>query len=254
MIRIVVNGILGRMGQAVASEVLAQEDLVLSGGVDTLETYHADEIVVSTDADEVLVDTDVVIDFSSPAGLSNIASQCRQKKIPMVTGTTALSGSEKDQLIGLAEVVPVVQSYNFSPGINLLLNLLQQTARVLEGEYDAEIVDIHHRRKKDSPSGTALLLARTLAGAAGSSADDAIRLGRSGNDLSREDEIGIHSLRGGSVVGEHQVHFFTENENIVITHQSLSRRGFAAGAIRAAEWVVEQKPGLYTMANVLELT
>ncbi len=252
MIRVVINGILGRMGEALTRVLSKEEDFFLVGGVDTLETFYNEEIVVSTNPEDVLMDVDVVVDFSSGEGCAAIADACREKGIPLVTGTTGLTDEEQQKINQLAEIVPVVQAFNFSIGINLLNNVIQQAASILKDNYDIEIVEIHHRYKKDAPSGTARMFANTLAEIQGLT-DEEIRFGRSGNNLSRGDEITIHSLRGGSIIGEHQIHFFCKNEHLSFIHHSLSRRVFVDGALRAIEWVVTQKPGLYSMNDVLSI-
>ncbi|NIS39139.1 4-hydroxy-tetrahydrodipicolinate reductase, partial [Candidatus Saccharibacteria bacterium] len=132
MIRVVINGILGRMGQEISNAILRDQDVILIGGVDTLETFYADEVVVSTDPNEVLGDTDTVIDFSSPEGTVNIAKSCLERKIPLVTGTTALSENQQEQVMKLSEKVAVVQASNFSVGINLLTNLIERAAMALK--------------------------------------------------------------------------------------------------------------------------
>ena len=252
MIRVAINGILGRMGQELTAAIMREEDIFLVGGVDTLETFYANEIVVTTDPAELLKDVDVVVDFSSGKGAAKIASACSKESIPLVTGTTGLTSAEQKKIESLSRVAPVVQAFNFSIGINLLIDIIQKTASILKDNFDTEIVEIHHRYKKDAPSGTALLFAKTLAKTLGLPEDENIRFGRRGSNLSRGNEITIHSLRGGKVIGEHQVHFFCQNEHISFSHHALSRKVFVDGALRAIEWVVSQKPGYYTMQDVLQ--
>lgn len=252
MIRVVINGILGRMGMELTRSIMQEEDLFLVGGVDTLETFVNDEIMVTTNPEELMYDIDVVVDFSSGKGTSNIAKVCREFKVPLVTGTTGLTKADQRQVIELSKVAPVVQASNFSIGINLLLDLIQKTASVLKNNFDIEIVELHHRYKKDAPSGTALTLASTLNQILNNSDESCIQFGRKGSKLSRGNEIVIHSLRGGGIIGEHQVHFLCKNEHLIFSHHSLSRKVFVDGAIRAIEWVILQKPGLYTMLDVLK--
>jgi len=240
------------MGQELTAAIGKQEDLILTGGIDTLETFYADEICVSTNPDKILAEADLVVDFSSGEGAATIARACKKRNLPLITGTTGLSEEQQAQLSQLAKKAPVVQALNFSLGINILLNLLQNIAEVLKGHFDGEIVEIHHRKKKDSPSGTALLLAKTLINALGLPEAETLQFGRHGNALERGKEIALHSLRGGSVVGEHQVHLFCEHETITITHKALSRSVFVDGVLRAARWICSQKPGYYTMQDVLK--
>ncbi len=253
MIRVVINGILGRMGREISNAILKDDDLILVGGIDNLETFYSDEIVVTTNPQEVLTDSNIVVDFSSGEGTVSIAKACREKKVSLITGTTGLSEEQQKVLLETSKVVPVIQSFNFSIGINLLVNILQKTAAILEGEFDTEIVDVHHRKKKDAPSGTALLLAETVANSLGIDPEKAIQKGRHGSDLTRGEEITIHSLRGGSVIGEHQVHLYCQHEVIKIFHQACSRQAFVNGLLRAIFWIPDQKPGFYTMQDVLDL-
>lgn len=253
MIRVAINGILGRMGRELSAAILKEESLALVGGIDTLETFYSDEICVSVNPDDILTEADVALDFSSPEGAAAIAKACRKHRVSLISGTTGLSKPQQSRLRELAKQVAVVQSFNFSLGINLLINLVQKTAGTLKGNFDGEIVEIHHRNKKDSPSGTALLLARALLQGLGTPEQENIRFGRQGFQAERGPEITLHSLRGGSVVGEHQVHFLGNYENIVFTHQALSRSVFVEGVLRAVRWIPSQKPGYYTMQNVLGL-
>lgn len=253
MVRIAINGILGKMGQELTAAITKQEDLFIVGGIDTVETFHSEEICVSFNPDDVLPDADIVVDFSSGEGTFTIADACRKRSLPLVTGTTGLSKKQQERVMQLSQTVPVVQAFNFSLGINLLINLLEKAADVLKGNFDGEIIDIHHRNKKDSPSGTALLLAKTLAKSLGLPEEESLHFGRHGKTLERGREITLHSLRGGSVIGEHQVHMLCNHESIVITHKALSRSVFADGVLRAARWIGSQKPGYYTMQDVLDL-
>jgi 4-hydroxy-tetrahydrodipicolinate reductase len=252
MVRIAINGILGRMGQELTAAIMKQDGFILVGGTDTLETFYSEEICVSTDPEEILPDAELVIDFSSGEGTAAIAEACLKKSLPFITGTTGLSKEQQAIVMKLSTKVPVVQAFNFSLGINLLINLLQNAAGVLNENFDGEIIDIHHRNKKDSPSGTALLLAKTLANSLGLSGDN-VQFGRHGDKLERGPEITLHSLRGGSVIGEHQVHLLCNHETIVLTHKALSRCAFVDGVLRAARWITSQKPGYYTMQDVLKL-
>jgi 4-hydroxy-tetrahydrodipicolinate reductase len=250
MTKIIINGILGRMGKEITLSIPKDASLQLVGGIDKTETALEDGVPVSKSAATVLSKADLVIDFSLPEGTAEIAIACLKFKKPLITGTTGLSMEQQKNIIDLSKQVPVVQSSNFSIGINLVNQLIRTAGQVLKGLVDAEIVETHHRLKKDSPSGTALTLGRTLAHVL--DADEKLfQFGRRGNGLTREKEIAFHSLRGGSVVGEHQVHLLCENENIIITHQALSRAVFVDGVLKAAKWVIAKPPGLYNMGDVL---
>ncbi len=250
MIHVILNGILGRMGTEITKSFLNQKDIKLIGGVDKTEKMVGDGIPVSKSPDEILPDADLSIDFSLPEGTVEIAQSCLKFKKPLVTGTTGLSEKQQKAIINLSKEVPVVQASNFSIGINLMNQLIRTAAKILRGAVDAEIVETHHRHKKDAPSGTALMLGRNLAEVLEVD-EESFRLGRSGGNLTRENEIAFHSLRGGSVIGEHQVHFLCENENINITHQALSRAVFVDGVLKAVKWISSQPAGLYDMKDVL---
>lgn len=250
MIKIIINGILGKMGKEISRSISKEADMQLVGGIDQRETTLEDGILVSKFADSLLASADLVIDFSMPEGTVEIATACLKFEKPLITGTTGLSTEQQRDIISLSKQAPVVQASNFSIGINLINQLIRTAGQVLKGSVDAEIVETHHRHKKDSPSGTALTLGRTLAQALGAD-EKSFQFGRSGGQMMRENEIAFHSLRGGSVVGEHQVHLLCENENIIITHQALSRAVFVDGVLKAAKWIMAKSPALYDMGDVL---
>ena len=251
MIRIVINGIAGRMGREILSVLEARPKFSLIGGIDLKKIEGKDHIQVSQNPMDLLPKTDVVIDFSLPQGALNVLYACLTLQKPLVTGTTGLTEEEIEKFRKAGDKIPVVQAFNFSIGINLLVELVTQAARVLKDKTDTEIVEIHHRMKKDAPSGTALMLAEAIARGRGQEISENITIGRRGKDLSRGSEIGIHSLRGGTVIGEHEVHFFGMNENLTFSHRALNRKIFVDGALTAAEWIVHQKPGYYRMKDVL---
>jgi len=253
MINIVINGFWGKMGQEVFDILSGISDLKIIGGVDLSIKKEDVGIPVFSEPEKILPATDVVIDFSSPEGAVNIASVCLEHQKPLVTGTTGLSEQQQKVIFNLAETVPVVQASNFSVGVNLVNNLLKIAVLVLEKGFDVEIIDIHHRMKKDSPSGTAMSFAKIIAETLDQS-PETIKFGREGKNLSRENEITVHSLRGGSVIGKHEIYLMCKNENIVITHEALSRRVFVDGVLRAVRWIIDQRPGYYTMQHVLNLS
>lgn len=193
------------------------------------------------------------IDFSFHTATPELAEACAQNGIPLVIGTTGHSGEERKRVLACTKQIPVVWAGNYSIGVNLLLHLTETAARVLGNRYQPEITEIHHRHKKDAPSGTALNLAEAIEGAP--AFQSALRsFGRAGETGERPDaEIGLHALRGGEVVGEHTVFFFGEHDRIELTHRASDRRIFASGAYRAARWAVGQEPGLYSMREVLGL-
>jgi 4-hydroxy-tetrahydrodipicolinate reductase len=208
-------------------------------------------VLITTD---LTVAADVVIDFSLPEGTVRCAKLCAGSGTAMVAGTTGLDEPQLAKLRETARAVPVVFSPNMSIGVNLLLRLVGDVAKALGDDYDVEIVEMHHRFKKDAPSGTALKLAQTIANATGRDLKKDGVFGRAGAVGERKQgEIGIHAIRGGDVVGDHTITFATLGERIELTHKAGSRDTFARGALRAAKFVVGKKPGLYSMMDVLGL-
>lgn len=206
------------------------------------------------DLGSVISKADVVIDFSVHTATPAIVRLCARNKKAIVIGTTGHSEAEKKAIADCQSTVPIVWTSNFSTGVNTLFWLAGKAAEILGPDFDLEILDMHHRMKKDAPSGTAKTLAEILAGIRKLQLDQAARHGRVGIVGERTpSEIGIHSIRGGDVVGDHTVIFANIGERLELTHKASSRETFANGALRAALWVVEQKPGIYDMQHVLGL-
>ena len=252
------------MGQVLRHLIEAADDLQLVGGIereasrgDAASRLGYPEIVTAETARPLLEQCDVVLDFSTPTGLRALLEHAAASLAgrALVVGTTGLGEAESKLLTAAAEQAPVVVAANFSVGVNLLLQLVELAARVLPGDrFDLEIVETHHRNKADSPSGTALALAGAGAAGRGSRLAEVRRDGRSGETGTRPvGEIGLHSVRGGAVVGEHQVQFLGESESLTLTHSASDRRLFAAGALLAARWAVGRDPGRYGMSDVLGL-
>lgn len=198
--------------------------------------------------------SDVVIDFSSHAATPAIVELCAKNKKAIVIGTTGHSDAEKPAIIAHKKTIPMVWASNFSTGVNTLFWLTRKAAEILGPDFDLEIVEMHHRLKKDAPSGTAKTLAEILADVRKLQLETAARHGRTGIVGERTpSEIGIHSVRGGDVVGDHTVIFANSGERLELTHKASSRETFANGALRAALWVAKQKPGIYDMQDVLGL-
>jgi 4-hydroxy-tetrahydrodipicolinate reductase len=196
---------------------------------------------------------DVIIDFSTHSGTGRLLELTVAQKKPVVIGTTGHGAEEKKKLLALAAQVPCVWAGNFSVGVNLLFALTRRASAVLGSDYDAEVVEMHHRFKKDAPSGTAARLLEIILEERKLTAE-ALRHGRSGITGERQPtEVGVHALRGGDVVGEHTVMFAALGERLELTHKASDRGIFARGAIRAAHWVVKQPPGVYDMQDVLGL-
>ena len=253
MIRIALCGALGRMGNEVARTVLEQKDMTLSVAVDAeghpqLGSKIGDAEVVSS-LKEHIEEADVVVDFTNPEGAVWHIDVAAGRGKPAVVGVTALSEDQMDRIRSASNSIPVVYAPNMSVGVNLLFKLVSQAAEVLKDGYDIEIVEMHHRMKKDAPSGTAAKVADILQQVKTGSRTVHGRQGLVGER--KPDEIGIHALRGGDVVGEHTVIFAGDGERLEITHKASSRRTFAAGVIKAIRFVQNQSPGLYDMNDVL---
>lgn len=240
-LKILINGAKGRMGQAL---VEAAKGLGL-------------EVVAAVDVGDNLVaaiaQCDVAVDFSSHQATEGLLKSAVAQMKPVVIGTTGHSASDKARLLALAAKVPCVWAGNFSVGVNLLFALTRRAAQILGPDYDAEVVEMHHRFKKDSPSGTAERLLEIIREERRLGAE-AVRHGRHGITGARTaSEVGMHALRGGDVVGDHTVMFAALGERIELTHKASDRAIFAQGALRAAQWVAGQKSGVYDMQDVLGL-
>ena len=250
MNRVLLNGVGGQMGHALLAAIRDDPTFTVVGGVDPFAA-EAYPFPVFASADAIDVEADVVIDFSTPQATEAILAYCTARKLPLVIGTTALGEDVLSRIEAASKTIPVFRSGNMSLGINLMRKLLQQTRKTLGDAFDIEIIEAHHNRKKDAPSGTALMLAEAI-----EQADDAPHdyvYGRSEKDRRREKgEIGFHSIRGGTVVGEHEVRFLGTDEELSILHRASSKRVFASGALRAAAFLLKQAPGLYNMDDLLE--
>ncbi len=212
------------------------------------------EVPIGADLTAGLSHADVVVDFTQPEATVKHLDQYSRARTPVVIGTTGFSPEQRHRIAEAAARLPIVLSANMSLGVNLLAELVAQAARALPPEYDAELVELHHRLKKDSPSGTAILLGEALAKARGTTLEAAAVHGRSGLVGERPTgEIGLHAVRGGDVVGDHTVYFLGPGERIELSHRASTRATFAQGALVAARWLVGRQPGLYSMKDVLGL-
>jgi 4-hydroxy-tetrahydrodipicolinate reductase len=243
MTRVIITGAKGRMGQALVSCAKSFRDLEVVAAIDRGDDLPA-----------AISQCDALIDFSSYTATADIAGLCARHKKAIVIGTTGHSKDEQTQILKFKTKIPIVWTANFSMGVNTLFWLTRKAAEILGTDFDLEIVEMHHRLKKDAPSGTAKSLAEILSDVRKLQLDKAARHGRVGIVGERTNsEIGIHSIRGGDVVGDHTVIFANAGERLELTHKASSRDAFATGALRAALWVVKQKPGLYDMQDVLGL-
>ena len=245
------------MGQELCRAALETDSIELVGGTegpgapelgaDLGELCGAGKIGVALTEDPP-EDADVLIEFTTPEATVDHLSYRK----PVVIGTTGLDEEQRAKIEEAAENAPIMLAPNMSVGVNLLREVVRELSAKLS-DYDVELVEAHHRNKKDAPSGTALLLARAAAEGRGQDLEEVAVYGREGVAPRQEGEIGIHALRGGAVVGEHRLIFYSEGEEVEVIHRALSRRTFADGAMRAAKFAATAKPGLYTMRDLLEL-
>ncbi|MCX6338485.1 MAG: 4-hydroxy-tetrahydrodipicolinate reductase [Candidatus Aureabacteria bacterium] len=264
MIKMIVCGACGRMGRRIIACAAEDGEITLAGAIereghpclgrDAGEVAGAGRLGVPVTADLTAAASagDVVVDFSQHEASARNAATASALKKPVVIGTTGLGGREMQAIENASRTVACLVAPNMSLGVNLLFRIAAEVARSLGEEYDVEIVEVHHRFKKDAPSGTAKRLAAAVADALGKDLGELACHGRSGETGERpRGQIGIHAVRQGDVVGEHTVSFASLGERLELVHRAHSRDAFARGALRAAKWIVGKPPGLYDMANVL---
>lgn len=264
--RIAVNGAAGRMGRCLIQAVQQTEGLVLSAAIDRAESSligsDAGElagvgkvnVAVTSDVAAATANSDVMIDFTLPEVTMALIPHCLAHDCRLVIGTTGFSAEQKNTLEQTAKDIAIVLAPNMSVGVNLSLKLLDIAARVLGNDVDIEIIEAHHRHKVDAPSGTALRMGEVIADALGRDLSKCAVYGREGRTGERDrDTIGFATVRAGDIVGDHTVMFAAEGERVEITHKASSRMTFALGAMRASDWLMNQKTGLYDMQDVLGL-
>lgn len=263
-IRIVVAGAGGRMGARVIHQIAASEDIALSGALER-EDFEAlgedaglragvGELGVGLTADPSALEGDVLVSFAVPEASVAHVRLAAEKGMAAVVGTTGFSGAQRKEIAGFGGAIACVLAPNMSVGVNVVFRLIEEAARLLGAGYDIEVMEIHHGRKVDAPSGTAVRMGEILAEATGREyLRDAVfhREGQTGKRP--PGVIGMQTLRGGDVPGEHTAYFFGMGERVEITHRAGSRDNFAAGAVRAARWAAGRPPGIYGMAEVLGL-
>jgi 4-hydroxy-tetrahydrodipicolinate reductase len=265
-IRIAINGASGRMGKALIDIVAANANTTLTAAIErpdsSLVGADAGELIgigmlgvtLTGDIEQVVDAFDVLIDFSAPASTLKNLQVCARHNKAIVIGTTGFSDAEKTEMLSYQSKIPVCVAANYSTGVNLCFKLLDIAAKVLGDDYDVEIYEAHHRHKVDAPSGTALRMGEVVADALGRDLNTTAVYGREGQTGARNrDTIGFATVRGGDVVGDHTVMFMADGERVEITHKASSRHSFARGAVRAAQWLAAQKPGLFDMQDVLDL-
>lgn len=249
MTNIILSGANGRMGRAIDAKVQKSETSRIVAGYD-INDFCDNGYPVYTDIEKCTEEADVIIDFSHPSAFSAVLSFAKKRKLPLIVATTGLSKEQKEELFKAKSEIPVFYSANMSLGVNLLINLCKKTASVLGDKFDIEIVEKHHRTKLDAPSGTALSIADAISEVMENVPEyvydrHSVRRERSKN------EIGIHAVRGGSIVGEHEVIFAGNDEIITLSHSATSRGVFAEGAVLAAEFMKGKPAGLYSMNELI---
>lgn len=266
MIKAIVAGAAGRMGSRIIGMIAQNPDLVLSGAIENpghpnigMDAGHAaglgdTGIPISGSLKEVIDRGDVLIDFTRPEATMENIRLASSRGISMVIGTTGITGDDLNELVGLARSIRCVMAPNMSVGMNVMFRIVGELARLLEKDFDIEILEAHHRLKKDAPSGTALRLAQIISESVRRDLKEVAVYGRKGLIGERNDkEIGIQVLRGGDITGDHTVMFAGIGERLELTHRAHNRDNLARGALKAAVWVVNQPRGLYDMQDVLGL-
>jgi len=259
--KMAIFGAAGRMGKCVISAVIDSGQFEIIAAIE-----HADHPDIGKDAgllasasligvkivDHAPAGAEVAIDFSSPHAADRTVDYCLENNSALVMGTTGLSSEQQDKIRSLSRKTPVLYATNMSVGMNVLFALAAKAAAMLGDDYDVEIVEQHHRFKKDAPSGSALTLGKNICEATGRDFAKCIIYGRYGKDTQRKKgDIGIHAVRAGDITGVHSVIFSTLGETVTLNHSAHSRAGFAKGAVRAAQWLIGKGPGLYSMGDVL---
>lgn len=253
MIRVGITGCLGRMGRYLSEEISKTPGCVLAGG--TVRASHpqvgqtVDGYLLESSPERLFEKSDVIIDFTTPGSTERHLELARLKKIPLVIGTTGFSDETDQAITQASREIPLVQSPNMSLGINLLMSLVEKTASLLDENFDIEIMETHHRHKKDAPSGTSIKLGKMAASGRKTTLSLPISLDR--NHLRQQGEIGFSVSRGGGIPGDHAVSFASEGEVLTLSHRSLTPVIYAQGAIKAAQWLLYQPPGRYGMKEVL---
>lgn len=264
-LNIAVAGSSGRMGRALLEAVERAPDMRLTAALERTGSPYLEKdagaligtpcgVAIADDVDAALGGSDVLIDFTRPEGTLVHLACCRAKSMKMVIGTTGFSSEQKEELKAAAKDIPIVLAPNMSVGVNITLKLLEMTTKVLNEDYDIEIIEAHHRHKIDAPSGTALLMGEVMAKALGKDLSEIAVYSREGHTGERAPgAIGFATVRGGDIVGDHTVMFAGTGERIEISHKAGSRATFAEGALRAARFLSDKQSGLFDMQDVLGL-
>lgn len=245
MTNIAISGANGKMGKTIYNCIKERDNCKVVAGIDIYTEQYADFPIVDSPA-KLPVKPDVIIDFSNPSSLDGLLDYCLSTGTPIVVGSTGYSDEQIQQIKSAAEQIPVFFTFNMSLGINLLVNLAKKAASVLGDQFDIEIVEKHHNQKIDAPSGTAIMLANAINETLGNS-KHYVYDRHSRRQKREKTEIGMHAIRGGTIVGEHEVIFAGNDEVITLSHSASSKTVFAEGSVNAAVYLKDQKPGLYDM-------
>ncbi len=249
MIKIILSGCNGKMGQVITKLAAERDDLKIVAGLDIVDS-DKNGYPIFTNVKSCNIIADVIIDFSNPAAFDPLMEYAVSRKIPIVMATTGLSGANLKTLQSVSKDIPVFFSANMSLGVNLLIDLVKKAARILEDNFDIEIVEKHHNQKIDAPSGTALAIADAINSAL-EQKQEYIYDRHSRRKKRSKREIGIHAVRGGTIVGDHSVIFAGNDEIIEINHIAMSKEIFGTGALKAAKFLSDKKPGFYNMNDLL---
>lgn len=247
MVRIILNGCNGKMGKVITSLVNNFENLNIAAGVDRDENNSS--FPIFSNINKCNIEADVILDFSRPDALDDLIMYSEAKNIPLILCTTGYTDEQLSKIKTASNKIPLFRSANMSIGINVINNILKNISAQLYEDFDIELIEKHHNQKVDAPSGTALLLGNTIKD---SIKEETVYVhGRDGISKRKHNEIGIHAIRGGSIVGEHEIIFAGHGETIEIKHTAISREVFAVGALKACQFMCGKKPGLYSMDNVI---
>lgn len=252
MVKAVICGAQGKMGRVLNDIISKRNDIEIIGGIDINDTTPYADFEIFKSPSELKEKPQVIIDFSHPSALDGLCEYCLTNGVPLVIATTGYSDEQKNLIRKVSEQIPVFFTFNMSVGINLLCSLAKKAAAILGGQFDIEIVEKHHNQKIDAPSGTALMLADAL----NETLDNKMRYvydRHSVRQKREKSEIGIHAIRGGTIVGEHDIIFAGRDEVITLSHHAASKEVFAVGAVNAAVFIAGKPAGLYDMKDVIDL-
>lgn len=248
-IQILLCGCNGKMGEVLRNLIKEKNNMKIVAGLDT-RTSGLEDFPVYNNFNDITEDVDIIIDFSSRVILNNLINYAITNNVAAILATTGYTKEDEDLILKASAQIPVFRSQNMSYGINVVCKILERAVKLLENDFDIEIIESHHNLKKDSPSGTAKLLLNVIREEL--SEEPSVIYGREGGDTKRKDnEIGVHAIRGGTISGEHTVIFAGIDENIEIKHTALSKKIFANGAIKACEFLAKCKPGYYNMNDII---